>query len=122
MPPDKGNPLTVLASQALAAATNKSSEWIDGLEKFAIDTYVLVTNGATGPDDRPIIIIEVGDDAVGTRAMEVFRANADTTNDLVSPFHHQHTMPTRYYRVTVENPGDQAITIAAHSHFVDHLG
>lgn len=120
---DKGAAVTILSSQSVGVASTVSSSWINLLERQAFTTFIRVTNGATGPDDRPVVIIEVADDGAGTNAREVFRVWLDTDNDLVSDLAHQHALTDRYIRVTIDNSlGDQAITAAAHGHPVEHLG
>lgn len=120
---DKGSVATIFSSQTVAAAGTQSSAWLNVLEKQAVTTFVRITNGATGPDDRPVTLIEVADDVAGTNPRAVFRAESDIDNNLVTDFIHQHAITDRYIRVTIDNSlGDQAITVDAHAHFVDHLG
>jgi hypothetical protein len=119
---DKGNPVTILSSQSVAAAGSVSSSWINLLEAQAATTYVRVTNGATGPDEMPVVTIEVADDGSGTRARNIFRANTGTDNDLETDLSHDHVITSRYIRVTIENPGDQAVTVEAHAHLLENLG
>lgn len=119
---DKGAPLAIFTAETVTAATSESSSWLNFLEKQAATTYVRVTNGGTGPDERPNVVIEVADDVAGTNAREVFRVATGTANALVTDVHHAHAITDRYVRVTVENDGDQDVTVDAHAHFVDHLG
>lgn len=122
MPIDKGDPQEILASAVVALATTRTSAWFNWLEKMAMTTKIRVTNGGTGPNQRPIITIEEADDDVGTNGEEVYRITTSMDNDERTVLIHHHDKTDRYVRVITANPGDQGITTAAWAHFVDNLG
>ncbi len=119
---DKGSPVVIFTSQSLAAAATLTGAWINWREKQAMTTYIKIITGATGPSTRPVITIEVADDAVGTNNVEVFKVSTTTENLDTSDLTHHHAITDRYVRVIIVNGTAQAITVAAHAHLVDNLG
>ena len=119
---DKGSPIVFFASATVAIAGTGTGAWQNLLSKQGGTTYMRVTNGATGPDDRPIVTVEVADDVAGLNNREVFRATTPLTNALVTDLVHHHALSDRYARVIFDNPGNQAITAEAHHHPVDNVG
>ena len=120
---DKGQPVNMFPSAVVGIGVVGIGAWINFIKNQGGTTFLRVTNGANGPDDRPAVIMEVAESAAGLKAREIFRASAPITDNAVTDFTHHHALADRYIRVTFDNSlGDQAITAEAHHHPVVNIG
>lgn len=120
---DKGNAFSLFDSASVAALGTGTGAWFNTLSNQGGTSYLRVTNGATGPNNRPGVIIEVADTIAGLNNREVFRTTASLSNDEVTDLTHHHALSDRFIRVIFDNgDGDQAITVEAHHHPVINVG
>lgn len=106
---------------SLAAATNRDGTWQDLTKKKGTFLVVNILNGATGPNQRPIVLVYYNHTAsdtgkrLGQRSTTPTGSNDDTDVIIEIPPHVQ------YARTRIENPGNQAITPTATGHTLDSL-